>query len=104
MAVAKFLADRNADAAVRMFEKLKKMNSSLAWSRSQLLALIEQSLEYARGNGFSPMSAVPKLLPIFGDVDSTACQEAFVFGGPEGKPYFIRGPHDAPERIVQLHR
>lgn len=67
-----------------------------------VLSLIQQSIDYARGNGFPPPSQVAKLLPIFGDADPTTCEESFAFGGQEGLPTYIRGPFESSQRAAEI--
>jgi hypothetical protein len=63
--------------------------------------LVEGAVEYARKLGFAPHDDYQHARLIFGDIDSAACAEEFVYGR-DGKPYFIAGPHDSPERCRQI--
>jgi hypothetical protein len=59
--------------------------------------LVEGSVAYAAALGLHPHPDYHKAKLIFGDVDPGECTEEFEFGN-DGKPYFISGPNDTPER------
>jgi hypothetical protein len=63
--------------------------------------LVEKAVEYARRLGLPahPDYNVAKL--IFGSIDPNECTEEFEFGH-NGKPYFVAGPHDSPDRCRQI--
>lgn len=64
---------------------LKKLNALIAW---------------AREIGFDPHAKAYLAMEIFRNVDPDTCGDSFAFGRPEdGKPMFISGPKDSPERI-----
>lgn len=61
--------------------------------------------EYAASLGFTSDSVFAQARPLFSDADPAACQTPVPVGGPEGKPFFVNGPHDDVDRIVaQLRR
>jgi len=69
---------------------------SPAYARKKISALID----WARGLGFEPHPKTHLAMEIFRDVDPSSCLESFSFGRPEdGKPMFISGPFDSPDRI-----
>ncbi len=63
--------------------------------------LVEEAVEYAAGLGLSPHPDYYKAKHIFGDIDAGACAEQFTFG-KDGKPLFVAGPYDGPERCRQI--
>jgi len=65
------------------------------------LKLILGATAFARSAGFEPhpLSDVCKL--IFGNTDISECDKEFVFGR-DGKPCYINGPHDSPEKQRQI--
>ncbi|MEZ6111262.1 MAG: hypothetical protein R3C99_09640 [Pirellulaceae bacterium] len=63
--------------------------------------LVEQAVEYAGSWGLPPHADYAKLTPIFGDVDSSECQDEFEFG-KNGKPYYVQGPYDSRDRIRNI--
>jgi hypothetical protein len=65
--------------------------------------LVEGAVEYARSLGFAPHADYHKARLIFGDIDAGESTEEFEFG-QNGKPFFIGGPHDTPERCWQIVR
>lgn len=62
--------------------------------------LILGALEYARELGFKPDPDYFYSREIFGDIDPAGCEETFEYG-MDGKPFYIPGPHDNPQRIVK---
>jgi GNAT superfamily N-acetyltransferase len=63
--------------------------------------LVEDSVEYARHLGFSPHEDYHRAKAIFGDIDPAAADEEFEFG-QDGKPFFVSGPYDTPERCYRI--
>jgi len=61
--------------------------------------LILGALEYARELGFKPDPDYFYSREIFGDIDPAGCEETFEYG-MDGKPFYVPGPHDNPDRIV----
>lgn len=61
--------------------------------------LILGALEYARELGFKPDPDYFYSREIFGDIDPAGCEETFEYG-MDGKPFYVAGPHDNPNRIV----
>jgi hypothetical protein len=67
-----------------------------AYALKKLTALIA----WAREIGFDPHAKAYLAMEIFRDVDPDSCRDPFAFGRPEdGKPMFISGPKDSPDRI-----
>jgi hypothetical protein len=63
--------------------------------------LVEDCAAYARDLGFSPDPDYKQAKNVFGDIDPTACPQTFVFG-KDGKPFFISGPFDTPEKSRKI--
>jgi hypothetical protein len=63
--------------------------------------LIEGAVAYARALGLHPHPDYHKAKHIFGDINAAECADEFEFG-KDGKPYFIAGPHETPERCQQI--
>ncbi len=63
--------------------------------------LVEGAVEYARTLGFAPHPDYLKACRIFGDVDPRQSREEFTFG-QEGKPHFMSGPYDTPQRCRHI--
>lgn len=66
-------------------------------SPEHALKLIFDATAYAKNIGFEPSSETGLCKLIFGNVDPTTCTEEFVFGR-NGKPTYINGPNDSPEK------
>jgi hypothetical protein len=65
--------------------------------------LVEGGVEYARRLGLQPHPDYQVARLIFGTIDPSATGETFEYG-KDGKPYFIAGPHDSPERCRRILR
>jgi hypothetical protein len=63
--------------------------------------LVEDSVAYAASLGLHPHVDYQKAKLIFGDIDARQSQEELEFGR-EGKPFFISGPNDTPQRCRQI--
>jgi hypothetical protein len=59
--------------------------------------LVEAAVAYAGALGFRPHSDYHKAKLIFGSINAADCTEEFEFG-KDGKPLFIAGPQDTPDR------
>jgi hypothetical protein len=59
--------------------------------------LVEGAVAYAANLGFAPAPGYKAACRVFGGVKADQCPTAFVFGN-KGKPCFIRGPRDTPEK------
>ena len=63
--------------------------------------LVEEAVAYAQSFGILPHSDYQRARTIFGDADASACTEQFTFG-KDGKPFFISGPNDSPEKCRRI--
>jgi hypothetical protein len=66
-----------------------------------LRKLVEDSVAYARSVGLEPHSDYQQAQAIFGDLDASRCPQQFTFGR-SGKPLFICGPNDSPQRCARI--
>jgi hypothetical protein len=81
----------------KVFSEQPYEEKSGAWGRK----FIEDAIHYARQLGFAPHSDFKKASRVFGGIKTNECDETFVFGH-EGKPFYIQGPHDEPERAQRI--
>lgn len=65
--------------------------------------LVEDGLAYAQGLGFRPHKDYKKARLLFGSIDSSNCDSNFEFG-KDGKPFYISGPFDSPQKIERIRR
>ncbi len=63
--------------------------------------LVEGAVEYAQQFGFAPHRDYKKARRVFNGVDASACPETFTYG-KDGKPLFLSGEGDRPERIERV--
>lgn len=62
--------------------------------------IIETGLEYAGRLGFKPDPVFGQAQHLLSGADPAACPTPVPTGGPEGKPFFVAGPHDDARRIM----
>ncbi|MCI0358258.1 MAG: hypothetical protein L0211_07230 [Planctomycetaceae bacterium] len=63
--------------------------------------LVTESVAYARKYGLAPHSDYAFAQNIFAGIDPAACADQFQFG-QDGKPHYVSGPNDTPERVRQI--
>jgi len=64
--------------------------------------VIEEATKYAKSLGFKPHKDVRKALKVMGKAHPENSSETIPLGGDEGKPFFIAGPYDNTNRIIQI--
>ncbi|HID53566.1 MAG TPA: hypothetical protein EYP41_16230 [Anaerolineae bacterium] len=64
--------------------------------------IIEEAIAYAKKLGFRPHKDIRYARPVMGETHPEQCDLDVPLGGPEGKPFFIAGPYDNPERIMRI--
>jgi hypothetical protein len=83
---------------------LGKLKSEHKWEDippAKARKIVESAVAYAAGLGLHPHPDYAKVKPIFGDIDTSQCQEEFEFG-QDGKPLFVAGPFDTPDRCRKI--
>ena len=61
--------------------------------------IIREGVAYARELGFSPNRDIRDAQLVLGDADPDACDEEIPLGR-DGKPFFVSGPYDNVDRIL----
>ena len=111
LAVANFLIDRYClgvkDTLVaimapseyeeRMVGRVRRQLGCEPLDPPSLRKMVEGAVEYARGLGFSPDPDYARGRLLFGDLDAAQARRECEYG-KGGKPVFISGPNDTPER------
>jgi hypothetical protein len=62
---------------------------------------VESAVSYAASLGIAPHADYYKAKLIFGDINPADAQEELEFG-QDGKPFFVAGPYDTPQRCRQI--
>lgn len=86
-----------SDYEDRWLPRLQQSGPTETWSPATARKLVEDLVAWSRELGFAPHHDYAAAQFVFGDIDASTSTESFEFGH-EGKPYFISGPHDTPER------
>lgn len=63
--------------------------------------LIEGAVAYAERFGFAPHRDFRKARRVLSGIDAALCPTDFTFGR-DGRPCFVRGPHDSEERLERV--
>jgi hypothetical protein len=67
--------------------------------------IIYTGLDYAASMGFKPDFVFAQAEPLLRGAEPDRCSIRVPTGGPNGKPFFVNGPHDDVDRILaQLRR
>jgi hypothetical protein len=66
-----------------------------------LRKLIEGAVSYSKILGFSPHPDYKADKAIFGDIDSSQCEETFEYG-KDGKPFYFQGPNESPADVRRI--
>ena len=86
------------DAMCRDMDKKLTLEN---FSPADVRKLVEDAVQYARNLGLEPHPDYHRIKPIFGDIDPQESDKEFEFGS-DGKPMFVSGPSDGPERCRQI--
>ncbi len=94
-----------AEFRKELLEDIGKTQDLIEIELNLAAAIIRAGIDYAAQFGFRPHSDYREAAILLGDADPQAVTEEIAVGGPEGKPYYISGPYDNPEKIIaQLRR
>jgi hypothetical protein len=83
---------------------VREMGTRFSWrdvSPATVRKLVDEAIAYAAGFGISPHPDYHKVKPILNGIDASESTETFEWG-QGGKPFFVAGPHDTPERCRQI--
>ncbi len=81
--------------------KMMKDMPSRSVEPAEARKLLEDVVAYARKIGLSPHPDYARAMILFGDVDAADSDAHFEFG-KDGKPFFVNGPNDTPQRCQQI--
>jgi hypothetical protein len=63
--------------------------------------LVESAIQYAQSLGFAPHPDYKAACRVLGGISSAECTQTFTFG-KDGKPFYVQGPYDTPERAHRI--
>ncbi|MCZ6671898.1 MAG: hypothetical protein O7C75_03060, partial [Verrucomicrobia bacterium] len=63
--------------------------------------LVEGAVAYAKQFGFAPHRDYQKGKRVFGGISVDDFDQTFEYG-QDGKPFFIQGPYETPQRVDQI--
>jgi hypothetical protein len=81
--------------------KMMKDMPSRSVEPAEARKLLEHAVAYARKIGLSPHPDYARAMILFGDVDAADSDAHFQFG-KDGKPFFVNGTNDTPQRCQQI--
>ena len=66
-----------------------------------LRKLVEGAVQFAMKYGIEPHPDYARAAPIFGNLDAASCSTEITYGD-NGKPHYINGPYDTPQRVRRI--
>ncbi len=84
-----------------MLERMVPEENRVPVSPASARKLLEEGIEYARALGFSPHRDHRKAARVLGGIKASDSEESFVFGR-EGKPVYVQGPDETPEKAARI--
>jgi hypothetical protein len=96
-----FLADLTEDEYQQKLQDVRFNEEIQPVSPAYARKLVEDCGVYAKDLGFSPHPDYKKAKRVFGNIDPGECTESFKFG-KDGKPYYVSGPYDTPEKTHKI--
>ena len=93
------------DYARRLRQRLVQTQPMQPASLDLVAKIVTEGEAYARRLGLSPDPEYDQARLLLAGANPEACDTPVPLGGPEGKPFFVAGPHDnVPRIIAQLTR
>ena len=93
------------DVESRWHEMIRQISKSgQGWTEvppEHARKLVEGAVAYARSFDLPPHRDWLPASLLFGDIDAGQCLTEFTFG-QNGKPFFVAGPYDTPERVNRI--
>lgn len=83
-------------SSVTNSQAMKKCSSDLA------AKVLEVAVAYAGELGFRPRGDYAEARTLLADANPEKAREEIPVGGPDGKPFFIAGPHDNVPRVMRI--
>ncbi len=84
-----------------MVEKIRPRFRRESLTPAAARKLVEGAVAYANALGLPPHADYGKAKLLFGDIDAAACPDEFEYG-QRGKPFFVAGPYDTPEKCRRI--
>jgi hypothetical protein len=82
----------------KLKQKLGEVGELHAVTPEYFAKLIYGAVDYAQAMSIPPHADYGPARMLLAGIDASLCTEAIAYGN-EGKPLFINGPHDSPEKI-----
>ena len=82
-------------------EKLGQTSKMIPVDPPYAKKFIEGAVAYAKEIGFNPHPDFQRYFNSLTDIDSSDCNDAFLYG-KEGKPLYIQGPLDSPAKVIRI--
>lgn len=84
-----------------LLEELRESGAFVAIPPECLRKFVEGAVAFAAKYGLKPDREYARACPLFGDLDPKRCDTVWEYGD-EGKPVYIVGPYDSPERQTEI--
>jgi hypothetical protein len=88
----------------KLKHRLEEMGPLYPATPEQFAKLVFGAVDYAQAIGIPPHADFRHARLLLAGIDPSKCTDTFTFG-KDGKPFYMNGPHDSPEKInVIMHK
>jgi hypothetical protein len=94
--------DSHAQYERELLERISPHSPPVAMTPGAARRLVEEAVRYAGGLGFAPGADYKLACRVFGGIEPQG-EEPLVFG-KDGKPFYVQGPSESPERCDRILR
>jgi hypothetical protein len=91
------ITEYGSDLLERLFAHTGRLSIEPCCARK----LVEGAVRYAAGLSFQPHRDYKAACRVFGGISADACEGEFVFGH-RGKPLYVQGPYDSPQKVEHI--
>lgn len=85
----------------KVLDRILPSPTRKALAPSSARKLVEGAVAYAQNLGFAPDADYKLACQVFGGTDAAAATDTFTFG-QNGKPFYVQGKFDSPEKCLRI--
>jgi hypothetical protein len=91
----KIISEWDFDVLKRRLEEMGPLHAA---TPEQFAKVVLGAVDYAQALGIPPHPDFRHAKLVLAGIDPSKCSDTFTFG-KDGKPFYMNGPHDSPEKI-----